>query len=530
VLGIGTSQDVSERRGLESALRESEERFRAAFESLPDAVSLIDAVSGAVVAVNEGAHLVSGWTREEVVGKTTVGLALWSDEARGEALAAMRRDGSLREHPTQLRRKDGALIDVLLSAQPLRAGDRDLILTITRDVSAQRRAERDRDAFLAQLRESQKLESVGRLAGGVAHDFNNLLTVILGCGGALEEDLRQGASPDPGDLAELHAAATRASELTRQLLAFSRRQTPQPVLLDVGETVRNLEKLLRRVLGEDVDLLVGTAREPRLVRCDPVQLEQVILNLAVNARDALPDGGKLRIETRNVELDERLAARFPDAAPGPHVLLVVQDNGVGMAPEVRDRAFEPFFTTKPEGQGTGLGLATVHGIVTQLGGRIRVESAPSLGSKFELLLPASAEVQPAAPSAPTSPAPGPRGTETVVVVEDDPRVREVAARILRQAGYRVLDCGTGQEALALLDQERVALVLSDVVMPGMNGRQLADRIRERPAPPRLLFMSGHPEAVVHRRGLLDPGTPLLGKPFTAGSLLARLREVLDGEP
>ncbi|MFO0582519.1 MAG: PAS domain S-box protein [Anaeromyxobacter sp.] len=520
-------RDVTERRQLTEALRESEARFRAAFDALPDAVSVTDLSTGKFLMINEGARLVTGWAPEELVGHGALERGLWADGDRDEAVAILRRDGALKDYDTRLRRKDGSTIDVLLSARPLKVSGRDLLMTITRDVTRERQAVRDRDAAQAQLRESQKLESLGRLAGGVAHDFNNLLTVILGCGGSLEEDLRSGATPDMGDLAELHAAAERARELTRQLLAFARREVPSPIPLDVGATVQKMEKLLRRVLGEDVELLVGTPPEPRLVRCDPTQLEQVILNLAVNARDALPRGGKLRVEARNVTLDERLLARFPGAQPGPHVLLIVQDNGTGMGPEVREHAFEPLFTTKGEGKGTGLGLATVYGIVAQTGGQIALESAPGLGTKIEILLPAVAGV-PAAPQ--PRPSPGPGGCETVVIVEDDPRVREVTSRILRQAGYRVLDAATGADALALLGSEDVGLVISDVVMPAMNGRQLADRLRERPLPPRMLFISGHPQEIVYRRGLLDPGTPLLAKPFTPGALLARVREVLDAPP
>ncbi|MFT3912854.1 MAG: PAS domain S-box protein [Anaeromyxobacteraceae bacterium] len=517
-------RDATERKQLLEALRESETRFRAAFDALPDAVSVTDLATGKFLLVNEGARLVTGWTPDELVGHGALERGLWADGDREEAVGDLLRDGVLRDFDTRLRRKDGSVIEVLLSARPLKVYGRDLLLTITRDVTRERQALRDRDAAQAQLRESQRLESLGRLAGGVAHDFNNLLTVILGCGGSLEEDLRRGATPDPEDLAELHAAAERARDLTRQLLAFARREVPSPVPLDVGATVQKMEKLLRRVLGEDVELLVGTPPEPRLVRCDPTQLEQVILNLAVNARDALPRGGKLLVEARNVTLDDRLLARFPGAQPGPHVLLVVQDNGVGMRAEVREHAFEPLFTTKGEGKGTGLGLATVYGIVGQAGGQIALESAPGLGTKVEILLPAVAGA-PAAPQ-PRPPA-GPGGCETVIVVEDDPRVREVACRILRQAGYRVLDAGTGEDALTLVAGESVDLVLSDVVMPALNGRQLADRLRERPAPPRMLFMSGHPQETVYRRGLLDPGTPLLAKPFTPAALLGRVREVLD---
>jgi CheY-like chemotaxis protein len=376
------------------------------------------------------------------------------------------------------------------------------------------------------MRQTQKMEAIGRLAGGVAHDFNNLLTAICGY---CELALGQLGPADPvvADLREVQAAGERARELTQQLLAFGRRQVLAPTVLDLGAVVRDTERMLHRVIGEDIDLRTILAGELGCVMADAGQMQQVLLNLAINARDAMPAGGTLTIETTDVVLDEIYAQLHPGVRPGPHVMLAVCDTGVGMDAATQAHAFEPFFTTKPVGQGTGLGLASVYGIVKQSGGDIRVHSEPGLGTTFRIYLP---RVDAAAAALPLpAPAPAPTGGETILVVEDEQRVRQYAQRVLEAAGYRVLMADGGVQALALAaaPAQVLDLLLTDVVMPGMNGREVAEALLARRPDLRVLFMSGYADNAVVERGLVDVGVALLAKPFSGSELLRRVRDVLD---
>jgi signal transduction histidine kinase/CheY-like chemotaxis protein len=374
------------------------------------------------------------------------------------------------------------------------------------------------------VRESQKLESVGRLAGGVAHDFNNILTVILGCLDGLDDGAGR------VEIAEIRAAAGRARELTRQLLAFARRQPIAPVALEVGALLRDGERLAARLLGEDVVVSVDAGPGLWRVLADAGQLQQVVLNLAANARDAMPRGGTFVIRAANVAVDGAEAARVPGLAAGDHVLLSFADSGEGMPPDVRAHAFEPFFTTKAAGRGTGLGLATVWGIVKQVGGHVAVHSEPGRGTRFDVWLPRAPEGAATAPVRDPTPAPRGRGAERVLVVEDEPSVREVTVRSLRRAGYRVVEAGDAAAALAAAaaSEEPIHLLVTDVVMPGMSGRDLAEALsRVRPAL-RVLYVSGYSHETIAHRGVLDEGIEFLQKPFTPASLLARVRQVLDG--
>jgi len=368
------------------------------------------------------------------------------------------------------------------------------------------------------LREAQKMEAVGRLAGGVAHDFNNLLTAIVG----YSELLRSATEADPGTarlVDEIRRAARRGADLTQQLLAFSRRQVLDPRVLDLNEVVRGIEGLLRQVIGEEVRLVTRLDGELESVRADPNRLEQVLVNLAVNARDAMPEGGEVLIETSNAGLA---------LAGEPAVLLAVQDTGVGIPAELRSQIFDPFFTTKERGQGTGLGLSTVYGIVTQSEGRIEVESEPGGGTRFEILLPAVDE-RPARPA--EEPAGGdiPRGHETILIAEDEPAVRTFLRRFLRKQGYRVLTAADGEEALRIARNAEPAidLLLSDVVMPTLNGIALARRMRRARPGLRIVFMSGHPGPAGDGTPLDEEGALFLQKPFTTGQLGRALRDVLD---
>ncbi|HET7791236.1 MAG TPA: PAS domain-containing protein [Gemmatimonadales bacterium] len=381
-----------------------------------------------------------------------------------------------------------------------------------------------------QYRQSQKMEAVGRLAGGVAHDFNNLLTAITGYADLLLEDLPAGG-PHRADVREIRAAASRATDLTRQLLAFSRQQVLQPKVLDLNAVVRDAQSLLQRVIGEDVRLEIHLTPEPGRVKADPGQLEQVIINLAVNARDAMPKGGRLTIGTDIVRLDEAFARTHHLAVQGPHVMLAVTDTGTGIPLELQAHIFESFFTTKERGKGTGLGLATVYGIVKQSGGAIWVYSEPGKGATFKVYLPQVEELAELLDAARHPATPPPAGTETILLAEDDPAVRAIAREILDRAGYTVLLAPSGQQALDAAKQfpGEIHLLMTDVVMPGMSGRQLAEALLAVRPGVRALFTSGYTDDVVLRHGVLEEGVPYLQKPFTADALARKVREVLDGK-
>jgi signal transduction histidine kinase/ActR/RegA family two-component response regulator len=379
-----------------------------------------------------------------------------------------------------------------------------------------------------QLRQSQKLEAVGTLAGGVAHDFNNLLTVIIGHSQLMFDEM-DSADPRQKDLTEIRAAADRAAALTRQLLAFSRKQVLKPKTVDVVTVVQGMDSLLRRLIGEDIDLRVGLPPDPAWVLADPSQLEQVLLNLAVNARDAMPHGGRLAIEVGVIPASLSPAITAQEGLG--LVELVVRDTGVGMDDWTRERVFEPFFSTKGPGKGTGLGLSTVYGIVEQSGGQITIESAPARGAVFRVRLP---EVAPATTEAEVALAPaaaGPGGTETILLVEDEADVRRLAARALVRSGYVVLEAAGGVEALEICRRHRgpIDLVLTDVIMPGLNGNEVYARLVEIRPQARALFMSGYPADIVANRGLLSPRTGFLQKPFTPAALVQQVRLALDGQ-
>ncbi len=392
-------------------------------------------------------------------------------------MEGIRRDGFVRDLPARFRTRDGRELDVLLFSRLMAPGEK-YILSLTQDVSERRQASEQRTRLEDQLRQAQKMEAIGQLAGGVSHDFNNILMVILGRT-EMALDTLPADSPIRAGIEEVHKAGERAAALTRQLLAFSRRQVLRPRVIDLNQTVRGLEIMLRRLVGEDVEIALQT--EPALppVRADPGQIEQVLMNLAVNARDALPQGGRISIETANV-------------SPGPFVMLAVADNGVGMDEKTQARIFEPFFTTKEKGRGTGLGLSMVLGIVQQSGGNIEVESAPTKGTTFRVYLPRAASADEKAQ--PPSPYPSSlRGTETLLLVEDDEQVRASARAMLHRNGYRVLEAQNAGEAFLVCEQfaEPIHVLLSDVVMPRMSGFQMAERLVTLRPQMKMLFMSGY---------------------------------------
>jgi signal transduction histidine kinase len=466
---------------------------------------------------NEAAQIVSGDKIRTHLGEPTHTVVpefpLLADDLRAcfDQRAALRREVMFRHPP------DGPLRHII-STYGFLPPDR--VLQHTEDVTEQRRTE-------DHLLRVQRLEAIGQLAGGVAHDFNNLLTVINGYADVGIESL---PSTDPLrlDLLEIRKAGEHAAGLTRQLLAFSRKQVLKPLVLNLNTVIVRVEKMLRRLIGEDMDLV--TVLDPALghVNADPGQIEQVVINLAVNARDAMPNGGLLTLETANVDLDDAYTERHAGMWPGPYVRLSVTDSGMGMDAETKARLFEPFFTTKEHGRGTGLGLATVYGIVKQSGGSIWVYSEPGSGTSFKIYLPRVAS-QVDAPSLAPKPVARAAGNETVLVVEDDEGVRRFTTRVLEAAGYRVLVAGNGHEALSLAQhaRDRVNLLITDVIMPHMNGRRLAERLAERWPALQVIYVSGYTDATIVRHGMLDPGTYFVAKPFSAVELTNKVREVLD---
>jgi len=513
------------RRQLETSerqLRESEVSYRTLVERAPMGIYRSSA-EGKFLSVNAALVRMLGYDSPEDVQQLDMACDVYADPAERQRL--LDRDSYTEREYDEVeatwKRKDGLLLKVQLSVRAVRnvASGVAYYETIVRDVTEQRRLQ-------AQLMQAQKMEAVGRLAGGVAHDFNNLLTVIISYSDLLLEDLGRD-DPKREDVAAVRKAAEGAAALTHQLLAFSRQQVLQPKVLDVNASVASTEKLLRRLIGEDIQLVAKLGSGLGSVKADPGQIEQVIMNLAVNARDAMPAGGQLTIETANVEMDEAYVRGHPLAQPGRYVMLAVSDTGTGMDEQTKAHIFEPFFTTKELGKGTGLGLATVYGIVKQSGGFIWLYSEPGHGTSFKIYMPRVDES--AERATPAAAAPLPRGTETILVVEDAPAVRAVTRQVLERQGYTVLEAPNGGAALVLATKHHgpIHLLLTDVVMPGVNGRQLAEQLA-RPRPDMMvLFTSGYTDDSVVRHGVLESGIAYLQKPFTPDGVARKVREVLD---
>ncbi len=514
-------------RRADAALHVSNMRFKRLVESGIVGIVIADP-TGRVIDANDSYLAMVGYTREELVN----GKIRWSDmtppsrRPRTEiAREQMRTRGVAEPWEKEYVRKDGTRVPVLVGVAAL---DEKSNISFVVDMTELKVAKDSLRETEAQLRQAQKMEAIGLLAGGIAHDFNNLLSVILSLSWMCASELGP-THPMRADLDQIRLAGERAAELTRQLLAFSRQQVMQPRRVDLSLVVGGTEKMLRRLIGEDVDLKFVLASDLGKVLVDPGQVEQVVMNLVVNARDAMPNGGKLTIETGNVLLDGDYACEHIGTSPGPHVMLAVSDNGSGMDAATQARIFDPFFTTKDVGKGTGLGLSTVFGIVKQSGGSIWVYSEVGMGTTFKIYLPHRHDEPADKAPAPEPPPVSRNGSETILLVEDDEDVRELVRTILTRQGYQVLDARTGEEALGVLERHpgAVHLMVTDVVMPKMSGREVAERVQALRPSVRVLYMSGYTDHSVIHHGVLEAGVAFLQKPITPANLMQKIREVLD---
>jgi PAS domain S-box-containing protein len=526
VIGLlGICRDITDRKLAEEELRQSQRKLRIHFEHTPLAVIEWD-LDFRVTDWNPAAEGMFGYSRQEAIGQRASFIVpphfrplvdkVWQE--------LLNQKGGVRSANDNIT-KDGRIISCEWYNTPL-VDESGRVLgaaSLAQDVT-------ERVALEERLRQSQKMEAVGRLAGGVAHDFNNLLTVILGYSQILAEGVPAG-SRLADSTAQIKSAADRASGITRQLLAFSRKQVLSPRVINLNDIMLNLDSLLRRLIGEDIEVLTVPSNDLGSVKADPGQIEQVIMNLALNARDAMPSGGKLTLETTNAQLDESYAQRHQPAEPGRYVMLAVTDTGHGMSPETQARIFEPFYTTKEVGKGTGLGLSMVYGIVKQSGGYIWVYSEPDRGTTFKIYLPRVD--QPAeSTGAQNRPNSVQRGTETILLVEDDPQLRQLSSSVLAHCGYKMLVASTPEEGIEICrsNHRDIRLLVTDVVMPGMNGRQLAEQIQQVSPNVKVLYISGYTSNAIVHYGVLDPGLSFLPKPFTLSALVAKVREVLDSGP
>jgi PAS domain S-box-containing protein len=519
---VAIVRDITERKRAQSALQESELRYRILFEGAAEGIIVAEIETKRLKYANPAACRMLGYTPEEMVRLGVDDLHPQSDlpgvqaefdaQARGEKNVAA---------ALPCRRKDGTVFHADFNATPAVIDGRQCIVGFVTDVSEHKRLE-------ARLFKSQKMETVGKLAGGIAHEFNSILTAILGQCELLLDDLPAG-SPLAKNATEIRLAAGRAATLTRQLLAYGRKQILQPEALDLNRVIASMEGMIRDLMGVEVETQIVPAPGLHAVKADAGQIEQVIMNLAINARDAMPNGGKFTVEAANVSFDPESVDHYPELKPGDYVMLAITDTGAGMSEEVKAHLFEPFYSTKGVGQGTGLGLSTCYGIIKQSGGYISAYSEPGRGATFKIYLP-QAGSQANIPL-PRLDAPGlPRGTETILLVEDDPALREMAGTLLRRLGYTVLAAANGIEALSLKQQRGIGhidLLFTDVVMPHMSGKELADRVRASHPHTRILFTSAYTENAVVHQGVLDKGVALLQKPFTPSALAHKLRELLD---
>lgn len=508
------------RKKAEEALRESVEMFAVAFNNAPIMITISNLEDGTYLDVNQRFTDISGFSREELIGKTSVELGWITGSERNQLLDIMRMDGKIQDLELSLRAKSGKTVFCKYWGDIITVSGRKCLLSIALDITEHRKVEQ-------QFLQAQKMESVGRLAGGVAHDFNNMLGVIIG---HAELALMKAEPSDPlrYDLEAILEAANRSADITRQLLAFARRQTIAPKVLDLNDTVAGMLKMLRRLIGEDIELGWNPGYELWKVKIDPSQLDQIMANLCVNARDAIAGVGKIDIQTENLILDETGSGGCADMEPGAYVMLSVSDNGSGMEKDVIDHIFEPFYTTKELGHGTGLGLATVFGIVSQNGGYIRVYSEPGLGTTFKIYLPGEKDASGGAAKE-TYALIG--GTESILLVEDEPAILAMGTTMLSSMGYTVYPAGSPEEAKRVGEEYRgrIDLLITDIIMPGMNGRDLAEQLLLTNPAMSCLFMSGYTADVMAERGRIHGDVHFMQKPFTMQSLAEKVRESLKNK-
>lgn len=518
----GIARDTTERKRAEEALRESEERFRSLSEASLEGIMVHD--QGVILDANRAfAHLFGYGQPEELVGKNGPDLLL-TPESRSRILQRIERKEEGRIELTGVR-KDGTTFPMETESRPMKYRGRDARIVSFQDITGRKRDEEEKVKLQGQLQQAMKMEAIGRLAGGVAHDFNNILTVITGYSELLLQKVGK-ESPLYGGLQEIRRAGDRAASMTQQLLAFSRKQIIEPKVMRLDRLVAEVLKMLARLIGEDIALQTITGKSLGSVKVDPGQFQQILMNLVVNARDAMPGGGKIVIETANVDLDEEYCVLHPYVVPGRFVMLAVSDTGEGMSEEVKAHIFEPFFTTKERGSGTGLGLATTYGAVKQSGGSIEVDSGVGKGTTFKIYLPRVEEEEEPLKNATPRDLPG--GAEAVLLVEDEDTVREMCSRILGDLGYKVTQARSGAEAVAVAGTAgRIDLLLTDVVMPGMSGKELATQLVPRHPGMKVLYMSGYTDNAIVHHGVLDEGVSFIGKPYTPSALARRVREVLD---
>jgi len=509
----------------EEALRASEARYRRLFETAQDGILILDGHSGLIIDVNPFLINLLDYPREEFIGKTLWDIGPFRNiEASKAAFRELQDKEYIRYEDLPLEARDGRRVNVEFVSNVYGVNGKSVIQCNIRDITARKRAEEVDE----RLRQSQKMEAIGQLAGGVAHDFNNLLGVILGyC-----ELLELGLAPDDSKrrmVEQIHNAGDHATALTRQLLAFSRRQVMRPAVLDLNRVITGMETMLRRLIGEHIEITTALLPDLGRVKADPSQIEQILMNLAVNARDAMPSGGTLTIETTNVELEDDDARQRAEVKAGSYVMLAMSDTGVGMDRETQARIFEPFFTTKRPGQGTGLGLSTVYGIVKQSAGYIYAYSEMGKGTTFRVYLPrvgGEAEILKREEKLSTH-----GGTETILLVEDNAPLRELARTMLEGLGYAVLDVGHPSEAIRTAERHDgpIPLLITDLLMPQINGRVLAKTLTAARPEMKVLYTSGYSSVACVEQGELEPGCPLLEKPFTREALAKRVRDLLDAK-
>jgi PAS domain S-box-containing protein len=526
---MGIQTDITERKRAEEALRASEIQYRRLFEAARDGILILDHETGSIVDVNPFLEALLGYPSRVLLGQKIWEIGFFRDAVASQLnFKELQDKGQVRYEDLPLQTRSGLLAEVEFVSNVYEVNGKKVIQCNIRDITERVKVAKELKKSQEQFLQAQKMEAVGRLAGGVAHDFNNLLTVINGYSDLILESAPPD-SPHRRHLEEIRRAGERAAALTRQLLVFSRKQVVMPAVLDLNALVEGMQQMLRRLIGEDIEFVVNFAKPLAPVKADAGQIEQVIMNLVINARDVMPKGGKLAIETANVELDESYAATHAEVTPGKYVMLALSDSGCGMDAETQSHIFEPFFTTKERVKGTGLGLSTVYGIVQQCGGHVSVYSEVGQGTMFKVYFPRIKEpvqpvIQASAESVPAA------GTETILLVEDEQGVRSLVQKALEVNGYTVLAAGEPVEAQVLAAQHAgtIHLLLTDVIMPGLNGKGLADRLHALRPDMRVLFISGFTADVIAQHGILDNGLAFLAKPFTPRDLLRKVRQTLDG--